>query len=646
MNQKWVIAAFLALISLNIFIIYSPIESSNRLSTFASFFDFLFQSSGSVAQLFVQVTATTPNITIYLPLNTSYFFNQSQAFNMSLNVSAVTVGSVQAWWYTLYNATNSVIYNNIIFTPNTSFIGVLGSNKLAVYANTTNGVTGNRNVTFSIQISQASPIIEDLSPNILACEDSFLSHIFNITDADEDSISVSMTPLNPFFISKLSQTGNRSVAEIFSGVLPKSRVGTYSENVSASDGTRVDTENTNITVVPVNHVPRMDLIGTQTIWYDGTFYRAINANDTEDGNVTGGNLTFNLTFLSGNSIFSINSSTGIINYTTNSSALGIYSIQTCVIDKGLNTTIYPNATFCGYSGSPSYNCTTFQLTITDQNRPPNITAWYPVSLQINGSAPTSFTFNISKSDPDGTTPDAYWSVDNQLQLSISDWFNRSFPTGGTFNVSVRLTDGELNDSLSWSLNIQHITGDPPTGGGGGGSTCEERWVCDETAVCQDPYYLYQQKLLNDVSKGINDVKCKFFGWGDSECGIKFTSCMDINLCGSTRKKPNATEACYYVPNPSCTDSVQNCHDSACEVLVDCGGPCGACPTCNDKIQNQNEEGVDCGGPCPSACPVEKPSKTNYLIYILLLLILLLLIAIAYTIYRMFAIRKRIEENQY
>jgi hypothetical protein len=36
-------------------------------------------------------------------------------------------------------------------------------------------------------------------------------------------------------------------------------------------------------------------------------------------------------------------------------------------------------------------------------------------------------------------------------------------------------------------------------------------------------------------------------------------------------------------------------------MIDCGGPCDPCPTCDDSIRNQGEEGVDCGGPCPP-CP--------------------------------------------
>jgi len=50
--------------------------------------------------------------------------------------------------------------------------------------------------------------------------------------------------------------------------------------------------------------------------------------------------------------------------------------------------------------------------------------------------------------------------------------------------------------------------------------------------------------------------------------------------------------------PSCFDGIKNCHDGDCEEGIDCGGPCKACPSCSDGIQNQGETGVDCGGPCP------------------------------------------------
>jgi len=49
--------------------------------------------------------------------------------------------------------------------------------------------------------------------------------------------------------------------------------------------------------------------------------------------------------------------------------------------------------------------------------------------------------------------------------------------------------------------------------------------------------------------------------------------------------------------PSCEDGIQNQDEDD----VDCGGVCDACETCDDGIQNQDEEDVDCGGVC-DACP--------------------------------------------
>jgi len=57
--------------------------------------------------------------------------------------------------------------------------------------------------------------------------------------------------------------------------------------------------------------------------------------------------------------------------------------------------------------------------------------------------------------------------------------------------------------------------------------------------------------------------------------------------------------CPPCSQPSCSDGIQNGDEQG----VDCGGsfcpPCGPTPSCNDGIQNGDEEGVDCGG---SNCP--------------------------------------------
>ncbi|MCB0638625.1 MAG: T9SS type A sorting domain-containing protein, partial [Lewinella sp.] len=52
--------------------------------------------------------------------------------------------------------------------------------------------------------------------------------------------------------------------------------------------------------------------------------------------------------------------------------------------------------------------------------------------------------------------------------------------------------------------------------------------------------------------------------------------------------------------PTCDDGIQNGDEEG----VDCGGSyCDVCPTCDDGIQNGDELGVDCGGSC-GPCPCE------------------------------------------
>ncbi len=55
--------------------------------------------------------------------------------------------------------------------------------------------------------------------------------------------------------------------------------------------------------------------------------------------------------------------------------------------------------------------------------------------------------------------------------------------------------------------------------------------------------------------------------------------------------------CLHQDVPTCEDGIQNGDEEG----IDCGGSCAPCPTCEDGIQNGDEEGIDCGGGC-TPCP--------------------------------------------
>jgi len=266
---------------------------------------------------------------------------------------------------------------------------------------------------------------------------------------------------------------------------------------------------------------------------------------------------------------------------------------------------------------------------------------------------TALNFNITKYDPDGTIPDAYWYVDNTLVEydagSSVDSFTYTFGCGvsGLHNVSVRITDGLVNDSIQWNFSISEVMCAAPSGAGGGAGAgaagCIEKWVCEEWSTCQNTEEsLKKGNLSRDDYRFIKDF-CEKNKSDEFSCGFQIRNCYDLNSCHRTTNKPEQVEFCYFTEMPSCNDKIKNCHDNLCELLVDCGGPCAPCPTCSDGIKNQGEERADCGGPCP-ACPAEvplvkKPEFRYAIVLILVILLIILAIIIAIKIYRIMQLKK-------
>ncbi|MFO7710319.1 MAG: hypothetical protein R6V53_00985 [Candidatus Woesearchaeota archaeon] len=78
-------------------------------------------------------------------------------------------------------------------------------------------------------------------------------------------------------------------------------------------------------------------------------------------------------------------------------------------------------------------------------------------------------------------------------------------------------------------------------------------------------------------------------WSECEASTQYRECTDLNGCNKAR--PNEERSC-----DSCDNGIQDSDEED----IDCGGPCDPCetePTCDDGILNQGEEEVDCGGPC-------------------------------------------------
>lgn len=589
-----------------------------------------------------------PIIRIIEPLNTTYYFNIGSPYLLNLSVYT-NESNLIGWRYTLFDLKHNLTINESVpFEPNTTFYAVRWQNKLSVFANDSKtGEVGQDSVIFFIQVPNSAPSIENLSEQIYACENSGLNVFFNVSDPDEDDLQIGISPADLIFaVYPTASFGKKRVdVNLFSILLNKNYVGNYSKDIFVVDGEgKIDIRKVNITVIEVNNMPSLGgILGAYTLYTKGEGSSTIiqaTIYDIEGGNkFESGNFSINLSVLSGVKFFDFNEY-GAAYVGANESLVGIHTYRFCVTDKGVQ--VHPNISLCeGQTALNNTVCKDFSITVTDENRPPTITSYYPLLTDFIANATETLYFNISSFDPDGTIPDSYWYVDGKLvkyEQNDSSYLYYAFGCDGITKHSVMavVSDGLLNDSVEWNINLSFELCPkvvPGVGGGGGGGVgalgCVPKWICNDWSTCQNTEGSLKTGVL--AGEDYRDIKniCLRDSLGEETCGFQTRSCFDLNACNTSLIKPSEMQICYYSSEPSCFDGIKNCHHGACEFLVDCGGPCKPCPTCSDKIKNQNEEGVDCGGPCPPCPPAAIPfyAKKDFVKIVLIILNLLLLLII-------------------
>ena len=418
----------------------------------------------------------------------------------------------------------------------------------------------------------------------------------------------------------------------------------------------MDTKDINITAIEINNAPQVGEIGTKTVWTKGansTFKYNVSVNDLEDGGRESEDINFSVSFNGKERLFDI-SNEGVINFSANNETpTGTYNVSVCATDSGISNT-HENISLCNQDGGPLSGCENFSLTVTDRNRPPTITDYFPENTSLSVRGTSRLFFNVTKYDPDGTVPDTKWYVEGKMEEydegSVVDEFNHTFGCGvsGDKEIKVVVSDGLLNDSVTWNVYVELVEcpqSKPPSSGGGVvGVSCEEKWACGSWHVCQNASRSLKEGVLARWNYRVVKNVCEEEGWDGRNCGVQVRECKDVNGCNTTYNKPREFKACYYSVEPGCNDGIRNCHDGMCELLIDCGGPCDPCPTCSDGIKNQGEEGIDCGGPCPSQCPVEKPLVGENWIPILAFVLanFILIVVIIVIVIRIFKLKKKIE----
>src|SRR3989344_3793131 len=129
----------------------------------------------------ISLTILPNNLTIFVhsPENISYNFSRTDIFNISLNVSSIP--EAESWWFSLEELLRqraggvilggNIIYSNVSFMPNITFVAKRFSNKISVYANDSFGNNDNEGVVFFVHVNNSAPTL-NLSGEIFACEGS------------------------------------------------------------------------------------------------------------------------------------------------------------------------------------------------------------------------------------------------------------------------------------------------------------------------------------------------------------------------------------------------------------------------------------------------------------------------------------------
>ena len=275
-------------------------------------------------------------------------------------------------------------------------------------------------------------------------------NVIRIKASDEDSgdsLTYSLSGTNSSHFAISSSTGLVTTAQL----LDKETVGSYSLNVTVTDGTLSVTESLSITVSDVNDAPAFNdaPYATTVVENDaGAAVYTVSATDDD-----GDSLTFTITG-TGSVDFSLNPTTGVV---TLADALDYES-----------TSVY-YLTIRASDSNGGVATTSLNVTVVDQNDSPQFLST-PYSVNIGENLPVGTTvIKVVASDQD---------LSDSLMYSLSGTNNNHFSIGSStgvistaqeldreninsYSLTVSVSDGSVTVTEAISINVDNAN-DPPT----------------------------------------------------------------------------------------------------------------------------------------------------------------------------------------
>ncbi len=437
-----------------------------------------------------QDDASLGNISILMMVNDSHGASYSTAFNLSiLDINNPPVFNESPAYFIIklnhsygiqLNASDDD-FDTLLFTDNSSVgtfpnFAMSGSGYISITPNITD--LGNHSVRINVSdsptaaypLSSAIDVLFIVTPNRApfiyplgvqnATEGEPYILQINATDPDEDVLE--------FFTNS---SFNFSSDGWFNFTANQSMVGAHNitVNVTDNDGGWYTTTFI-LNILQRNDPPYFEPpLQDYPIWLDiseGNLTEiVVNATDDE-----GDDLSFNSTFLIGDTIFQIvktGQDRALINFTPDQSMVGNYSVNISVSDGEFIVYVVINFTVQNVNDMPSilhiypYGTPLSSITVMGwANRssfPDNITT-------INATENSTLLFNHTSYDPDMDNLTTRWYLDGGLVSENSSWlFDLEFDSEGWHNLTLIINDSQYYDNMTWQLNITNINRPPVFG---------------------------------------------------------------------------------------------------------------------------------------------------------------------------------------
>jgi len=341
--------------------------------------------------------------------------------------------------YTINVTASDADSDTLTYTDNATFFNITKvSNTLAQINYTPQTVDiGNHTINITVNDSLLTSsfvfwidIISNVSPTLNTIGNQSLSEdsIFNLNltaeDRNEDNLTFgsnsTLFNITYFNISQSSISFTPTINE----------VGIHSIKFNVTDGIYVENETVIFNITAINDIPFFspaipDFNATESV----LFTYDINATDEENAT---------LTYSDNASFFTIDSSTGLINFTPGNSDVGSHNVSINVSD-GVNV-----------------NTTYINFTVFNFNNAPNITAFTPNSSNVSVKENSSIAFTITVTDLDNTNLTYSWKLNGTERNTSNNWtYSPDFTESGYYNLTVIVSDGSLTDSNTWNLTVNN-----------------------------------------------------------------------------------------------------------------------------------------------------------------------------------------------